>query len=92
MPSLADNCIKIISNNLCIENALEMLENSDHNNIEELKINCLKFISLNIVSFLESSYLEKIYWAVFQVDLCWKISSEIWKDQQERYHERFVLR
>ena len=22
MPSLADNCIKIISNNLCIENAL----------------------------------------------------------------------
>ena len=61
MPSLADNCIKIISNNLCIENALEMLQNADHNNIEELKINCLKFIALNIVSFLESSYLEKIY-------------------------------
>lgn len=38
-----------------------MLENADHNNIEELKINCLKFIALNIVSFLESSYLEKIY-------------------------------
>jgi hypothetical protein len=60
-PSLADNCIKIISNNLCIENALEMLENADRHNIEELKINSLKFIALNIVSFLESSYLEKIY-------------------------------
>ena len=61
MPSLADSCIEVISNNLCIENALQMLENADKHNIEELKINSLKFIALNIVSFLESSYLEKIY-------------------------------
>lgn len=33
---------------------------ADHLIIDELKINCLKFISLNIVSFLESSYLEKL--------------------------------
>ena len=28
--------------------------------IDELKINCLKFISLNIVSFLEPSYLDRL--------------------------------
>ena len=28
--------------------------------IDELKINCLKFISLNIVSYLEATYLERL--------------------------------
>ena len=37
-----------------------MFETSDHLIIDELKINCLKFISLNIVSFLESTYLERL--------------------------------
>ena len=37
-----------------------MYELSDHLIIDELKINCLKFISLNIVSFLESSYFERL--------------------------------
>lgn len=43
-----------------MENALELYEIADHLIIDELKINCLKFISLNIVSFLESSYFEKL--------------------------------
>lgn len=28
--------------------------------IDELKINCLKFISLNIVSYMEPSYLDRL--------------------------------
>ena len=28
--------------------------------MDELKINCLKFISLNLVSFLESTYLDRL--------------------------------
>ncbi len=43
-----------------LENALELCELSDHMIIDELKINCLKFISLNIVSFLEPSYLDRL--------------------------------
>jgi len=39
---------------------LELCELSDHMIIDELKINCLKFISLNIVSFLEPSYLDRL--------------------------------
>ena len=36
------------------------MELSDHLIIDELKVNCLKFISLNIVSFLEPSYLDRL--------------------------------
>ena len=34
---------------------------ADRLQLEELKINCLKFISLNIVSFLEPYLLEKLF-------------------------------
>jgi len=53
MPSLSDLCMKVLSESLSIDNALDLLENADHKQIDELKINALKFISLNIVSFLE---------------------------------------
>ena len=43
-----------------MDNVLDLLEQADHTLIDELKINCLKFISLNIVSFLESTYLERL--------------------------------
>lgn len=43
-----------------MENCLDLYELSDHLLIDELKINCLKFISLNIVTFLESSYLDRL--------------------------------
>ena len=43
-----------------IDNALDLYELSDHLIIDQLKINCLKFISLNIVSFLELGQLDKL--------------------------------
>jgi len=59
IPSLADHCVKVLSESLSIDNALDLLENADHNQLDELKINCLKFISLNIVSFLEGNHLQR---------------------------------
>jgi hypothetical protein len=56
---LADHCVKVLSESLSIDNALDLLENADHNQLDELKINCLKFISLNIVSFLEGNHLQR---------------------------------
>ena len=61
MPSLSDLCVKVLSESLSIDNALDLLENADHKQMDELKINALKFISLNIVSFLEIAELERIY-------------------------------
>jgi hypothetical protein len=55
MPSLSDFCIKVLSESLTIDNALDLLESADMQQIDELKINSLKFISLNIVSYLESA-------------------------------------
>jgi hypothetical protein len=45
---------------ITLENALDLFEKADHLIIDELKINCLKFISLNMVSYLESSYLDRL--------------------------------
>lgn len=39
---------------------METYELADHLIIDELKINCLKFISLNIVSFLEGILVDKL--------------------------------
>lgn len=61
IPSLSDHCVKVLSENLSVDNALDLLENSDMQQMEELKINTLKFIALNIVSFLEGTSLERIY-------------------------------
>lgn len=61
MPSLEDHCIRVLSESLSIDNALDTLESADLQQIDELKINTLKFISLNIVSFLEGAQIERIY-------------------------------
>ena len=34
-----------------LENCIDLLSFADHNIVDELKINCLKFIMLNLVSF-----------------------------------------
>ncbi len=57
---LSDICVDIMSKSINLDNALELYETGDLLLIEELKINCLKFIALNIVSYLESSYIDKI--------------------------------
>lgn len=50
----------MLSKNLTVENAIDTYEKSDQVQVEELKVNCLKFIALNIVSFLESSHIERL--------------------------------
>jgi hypothetical protein len=40
---------------------LDLYELADHLLIDELKINCLKFISLNMVSYLEPSFIERFW-------------------------------
>jgi len=59
-PSLSSLCTDTISRNLNVENALETYDKSDHLQLDELKLNALKFISLNIVSFLETRNIEKV--------------------------------
>jgi hypothetical protein len=43
-----------------LDNAIDLYEQADHLIIDELKVNCLKFISLNLISFLESTYLDRL--------------------------------
>jgi hypothetical protein len=57
---LRDICLQQISLEIKLDNAIELFELADHLIMDELKINCLKFISLNLVSFLESTYLERL--------------------------------
>lgn len=40
-----------MSKTITLDNCLELLEYADHHIIDELKINCIKFIMLNLVSF-----------------------------------------
>lgn len=49
-----------MSKSINLDNALKLYETADLLLIEELKINCLKFIALNIVSYLETSYIERL--------------------------------
>ena len=44
-------CINQLSKDLTLTNCISMLEFADTHIIDELKINCIKFIMLNIVSF-----------------------------------------
>ena len=60
VPSLASICLAVVSANLSLEKCLETLLVADRWQNEELKINCLKFISLNIVSFLEPYLFERL--------------------------------
>jgi len=47
----SDLCISHLSKTICIWNCLDLLVFADTHLIEELKINCIKFICLNLVSF-----------------------------------------
>jgi hypothetical protein len=53
-PSLVALCTDVVSRNLEIDSALAMFKDADSMMNEQLKLNCLKFISLNIVSYLET--------------------------------------
>ena len=46
-------CVHLVSETLTLEKCIETLVMADNMQLEELKINCLKFLSLNVVSFLE---------------------------------------
>jgi hypothetical protein len=52
-PSLADICCDVVSRNLTIDSALKVFEDADAMLNEELKLNCMKFVALNVVSYLE---------------------------------------
>ena len=49
--SLSELCLNKLSRSLTLENCLDLYQFGDMYFNEELKINCLKFIALNIVSF-----------------------------------------
>ena len=59
-PTLSSLCTDTVSRNLNVENALDTYDKSDQLQLDELKLNALKFISLNIVSFLETRNIEKV--------------------------------
>ena len=50
----------MISQSISLDNVLDVFMEADHLIIDELKINAMKFISLNIVSFLEIGNIEKL--------------------------------
>ena len=60
IPSLTDLAVHSISQYLDLSNALDVLIQADMLLSDELKINALKFISLNIVSFFELASFEKL--------------------------------
>lgn len=49
--ALSDLCQEQITSQLTLDNCIDTLEFADLHQIDELKVNCLKFISLNIASF-----------------------------------------
>ena len=51
--------INQLSKDITLDNCLELFEFADHHIIDELKINCLKFIMLNMVSFFSESKLSE---------------------------------
>lgn len=53
IPSLKSLCVHLVSESLSLDTCINALVMADNMHIEELKINCLKFLSLNAVSFLE---------------------------------------
>lgn len=48
---LSQIAVDQVTKTICLENCIDILSFADHNIIDELKINCLKFITLNFVSF-----------------------------------------
>lgn len=58
--TLNGSCIDILSKQITLDNCIKLLLFSDTHIIDELKINCLKFITLNLVSFFsEGSKLQE---------------------------------
>lgn len=55
---LKDICEVVITENLTLKNAAELLEFSVMYNAEQLKLSCLQFIGLNMAALLESKALE----------------------------------
>jgi hypothetical protein len=54
VPSLADLCLHTVcQHSLTLETALDLYDWADQQQAEELKINLLKYLSLNLVSFLD---------------------------------------
>ena len=49
--TLSDLAMQVVQDSITLDNCIETLEFADFNQIDELKINCLKFIQLNISSF-----------------------------------------
>lgn len=66
-----------------MENALDLLETADHLQIEELKINCIKFISLNVVSYLETSTIDRLI--TMPVYLLREIENFIKLDDEDKF-------
>uniref|UniRef100_A0A3Q4BQQ8 BTB domain-containing protein n=1 Tax=Mola mola TaxID=94237 RepID=A0A3Q4BQQ8_MOLML len=55
---LKEMCEVVITENLTLKNAAELLEFSAMYNAEQLKLSCLQFIALNIAALLESKALD----------------------------------
>ncbi len=72
IPSLTELCSAAVAKNMTLTTSLETLQFADLHQIEDLKINALKFISLNILSFFEEKAL--------QSDLMLSIPSYLLKD------------
>lgn len=49
--TLSSICIDQLSKSITLNNCLELLEFADLHQVDELKINCIKFIMLNYASF-----------------------------------------
>lgn len=62
MTTLSELCLNKLSRRLTLENCLDLYQFGDMYFNEELKINCLKFIMLNLVSFLSegSKFAERL--------------------------------
>jgi hypothetical protein len=61
LPSLVDLCVENLSKTMTIESAVDTLTLADTYSAEELKVNALKFLSLNITSLFESDRIEKLF-------------------------------
>ena len=58
--TLSGSCIDMLSKQITLDNCIKLLVFADARIIDELKINCLKFITLNLVSFFsEGSKLQE---------------------------------
>ncbi|XP_057690335.1 inhibitor of Bruton tyrosine kinase isoform X2 [Corythoichthys intestinalis] len=58
IPRLKEMCEVVITENLTLKNAAELLEFSAIYNAEQLKLSCLQFIVLNMAALLESKALD----------------------------------